>query len=416
MKTLFRVLTLGILLTAFSALTFAQEKPDLADLFAKFKTEAKAACGSRDAALATGKQIIELYGSDELNKDVIDFVKKRMATIQAEDPRCKLNTQYNDLYKAKKWAEFFDVSKKIIAIEGDSPLAMDLLLTNASVGYNRAVEDKVDTYNNDTLNWAKQALQKIESGKVSQTKTWGVFEPFNTKEDAQSWMNYIIGWEMYYKLNQKNKEALGYMYKSTLVGKDKKNDTTIYTNIGAFYFDEASKLYEDYLAQRKANNNEDNDETRKVLGLARGTADRAADAFGRAFIIATRDAKDPKMAALKTSVAKTLTDLYKFRFNLAEAKQADVDTYVNNLTAKTMPDPSTPVTPVVVEVPATTTTTSTTPTTPTTTKPTATTPVKQPTSSTTTTPATPTTSTTTATTTKPATPVKKPVTKKKGTR
>ncbi|HEY0460293.1 MAG TPA: hypothetical protein VGC97_14235 [Pyrinomonadaceae bacterium] len=424
MKTLFRVLALGILLTAFSALTFAQEK-GLAEYFTEFKTQAKAACGSRDAALATGKIIVEKFGADELNKDVIDYVKKKMAAIEAEDPRCKLNTQYNDLYKAKKWAEFFDVSKKIIAIEGDSPLAIDLLLTNASVGYNRAVDDKVDTYNNDTLNWAKQALQKIESGKVSQTKTWGVFEPFGTKEDAQSWMNYIIGWEMYYKLNQKNKEALGYLYKSTLVGKDKKNDTTIYTNIGSYFFEEASKLYEDYLAQRKANNNEDNDETRKVLGAARGTADRAADAFGRAYIIAAKDAaKDPKMATLKTSVAKTLTDLYKFRFNLADAKQADVDAYVNNLTAKTMPDPSTPVTPVVVEAPATTTTTSTTTTTTpatTTTKPTATTPVKQPTSSTTTTPATSTTpattsTTTTATTTKPATPVKKPVTKKKGTR
>src|SRR5215203_658720 len=129
MKTLFRVLTLGILLTAFSALTFAQEKPDLATLFAKFKTEAKAACGSRDAALATGKTIVEKFGSDELNKDVIDFVKKRMATIEAEDPDCKRNTRYNTSYKAKNWADYFAVSKEIIAAKANTGVDVDVLLT-----------------------------------------------------------------------------------------------------------------------------------------------------------------------------------------------------------------------------------------------------------------------------------------------
>ncbi len=93
MKTLFRVLGLAIFLTAFSALTFAQEQqPDLATLFDQFKKEgppAKTKCPGRAPALVTGKKILDLYGSDELNKAVIDFVKKRMAEIQAEDPVCE---------------------------------------------------------------------------------------------------------------------------------------------------------------------------------------------------------------------------------------------------------------------------------------------------------------------------------------
>lgn len=409
MKTLFRVLVLGILLTAFSALTFAQE-PDLATLFEKFKGEAKAPCGQRDAALATGKTIVEKFGSDELNKEVIAFVQKRMATIEKEDPVCKRNARYDSTFKAKDWGSFFTVSKEIINAETDTGLDLDVMLTAVSVGYDRAVVDKVDTYNNDTLSFAKTALQKIESGKASKTGKWGVFVPFNTKDNAQSWMNYIIGWEMYYKMNQK-KDALGYLYKSTQIGTEKKNDTVIYTNIGTYYFDEAIRLDTEYRDKRKANNNEDNDETKALLALARGTADRAIDAFGRAYKIASADTKTPP--AYKTGLYKTLTDLYKFRFNLApDAKTPDLDKYVADLVAKPMPDPATAVTPVIEEVkPAATTTTSTT-TTPTTSTTTTATTTKPVTPATTTTKAT----TTTTTATKPATTVKKPVTKKKGTR
>jgi hypothetical protein len=410
MKTLFKVLVIGILLTAFSALTFAQE-PDLATLFDKFKTEYKAPCGQRDAALVTGKLIIEKFGSDPLNQDVINVVKKRMATINETDPDCKLNARYDATYKAQNWADFFAVSKEIIAAKGDSPLSLDIMLTLVSVGFDRTVVDKVDTFNNDTMSYAKMSLQKIEAGKTSQTGKWGVFVPFNTKDNAQSWMNYIIGFLMYEKMGQK-KEALTYFYKSTQIGTEKKGDVSIYVRIGNYYFDEASAYDAKYRiahAADKANNVEDTDETKKLLGLARANADRGIDAFGRAIKVA------PTPTA-KTGLTKTLTDLYKFRFNLApDAKTPDLDKYVADLNSKPMADPASEVTPVVIEVkPATTPTTptTTTPTTPTTTKPTTTPTTKKPVTTETTT----TTPTTTKPTTKPTTPVKKPVTKKKGTR
>ncbi|HVE55735.1 MAG TPA: hypothetical protein VNB22_02840 [Pyrinomonadaceae bacterium] len=423
MKTLFKVLALGTLLTASSVLTFAQEKTaeDLAKDYATYKTEKAKPCGQRSAAITLGKSIVDTYEKIpavyEDNKPVIEFVKKDYPKLEAADATCARNNRYDSTYKAKDWAGFFTVSKEIIAApENSNGTDLDVMLDAVSVGYDRAVVDKVDTYNNDTLNFAKTALQKIESGKTSKTGKYGVFIPFNTKENAQSWMNYIIGWEMYYKLNQKNKEALAYMYKSTQIGTEKKGDTVIYTNIGTYYFDEAIRLDTEYRDKRKANNNEDNDETKALLALARGTADRAIDAYGRAYKIAQADAK--ALPAYKTGLYKTLTDLYKFRFNLApDAKTPDLDKYVADLVAKPMPDPSTAVTPVVEEVkPATTTTTSTTTTTttPATTTTTPTTTTTKPAATTTTT----TKSTTTATTTKPATttPVKKPVTKKKGTR
>lgn len=401
MKTLFRVLGLAIFLTAFSALTFAQEQqPDLATMFDQFKKEgppAKTKCGGRAPALVTGKKIVDTFepkpGETDpkvlefynLNKPVIDFVKKRMAEIQAEDPVCEREQAYIAAFQAKNWANVFTTGKVIINAEGDNGKGLDIMLDLVSVGFDRAFVDKNDTFNNDTLNFAKTALQRLEAGKPSNSGKYGAFVPFNTKENAQSWMNYIIGWQMYNKMSQK-KEALPYLYKATTIGSEKKNDSTIYTSIGTYYFDEAVRLDAEYREKRKANNNEETDEIKALLALARGTADRAADAFGRAYKIVPA-------GPAKTAIAETLSNLYKFRFNLADAKQADVDKYIADLVAKPMPDPATAVTPVVETTPTTATTTSTTPTSSTTVN---------------------TTSEAAAATTK--TTVKKPVTKKKGTR
>jgi hypothetical protein len=407
MKTLFRVLALGMFLTVFGSVSaYAQE--DLATLFERYKTERKQPCGQRSAALATAKTILEKFGSDVDNKEVIDYVRKDSEKIAKEDPVCTRNNAYNDAYKAKDWAKFFSVSKEIINAEGaTSPLALDIMLSLVSVGYERVAVDKVDTYNADTINYAKQAIQRIEAGGTSATGNWGVFLPFKTKAypdgktNALNSLNYIIGWTNYTRLGatdpSKKKEALTYYYKSTQYNGENKSDLTIYTNIGDYYFNEAAKLDEEYRKLRADNNNTETDEAKAKIALARGYADRSIDAFGRARQIATTTNRKPAADA----ITKKLGELYRFRFNIAAtAATPDLEKYVSGLLTKPMPDPSTDVTPVVETAPTTATTTSST-TTPDATKA----------------PATTTPATNTATTTKPATtPAKKPVAKKKGTR
>ncbi len=418
MKTLFRVLALGMLLTTLGVISGFAQEPDLETLFTKFKTERKAACGQRDAATATGKLIIEKFGADVDNQPVITYVKEQVALFEKEDPSCKLFAAYDTSYKAKDWAKFVSVSKEIMAKEGDSPLGFDVMLTLVSVGYNQTALAKVDTYNSDTINYAKMALQKLEANKPSQGK-YGVFLPFKSKENAQSWMNYILGFYANRAAANdmaKKKEALAYFYKSTMVGTDNKSDVSIYTDIGDYYFTEAARLDKEYRDIRAANNNTETDEAKAKLGLARGYADRGIDAFGRARKVATENKatkKTPdeiaKAQKVIDGISKTLTDLYKFRFNLAPtAPTPDLDKYVSNLLAKPMPDPATDVTPVVEEVaPTTTTTTSTTSTMPATNTAATTTTTK---------PAATTTPAANTTTNKTTTPAKKPVTKKKGTR
>lgn len=321
------------------------EKISLAELFEDFKIYGKCACGERDKAIPIGKEIVEKFSDDILNQEIIEYVKKQIPIIESENKICKRNTGYDKAYKSKNWGEFFTRSKEIIKEEGDTPLALDVMLTLVSVGYDRTTVDKYDNYNTETIFYAKKAIQLIESGVITKNSRWGVFVPFKTKENALSWLNYIIGYITYFRLNNK-KEALPFLYKSAQLGVENKADPLIYQSIGDFYFDEAMRLDEEYRTKRAANNNTDNDETKAILGLARGYADRAIDAFGRAYKISKE--KSPRSQYIIT-LYKTLQDLYRYRFNIAPGAEPDgLDDYFNKLISRPMPDPSTKIEPVIL--------------------------------------------------------------------
>ncbi len=304
-----------------------------------------ARCGQRGDAIRTGKRLIELYGSDAQKKELVEDLKQNIAKIEREDRICRQGERYNHSFTTKNWAEFFTISKEIIAEEGNSPLALDVMLALVSVGFDLTSVDKIDTFNNDTLFYAKLSIQQIEAGQNSQG-IWGVFNAaFRNREDALSWMNYITGWILYHKMNRQ-KEALGYYYKATQIGKEKKNEINIYTNIGSYYFDEAVRLDSEYREKRKANN-EDTDETKALLALARGTADLAAFYFARAYKIALVSENQPNQPKqLKGALFKTLTDLYRFRFNIDKVDPLKLDLYIEDLNNQPLPDSSMPLQPI----------------------------------------------------------------------
>lgn len=417
MKTLFNVFAIAVFTAALSAFSFAQDptpepKPDLAELFEKFKKEGpkSANCGNRGAALETGKVILKHYETDPDNQPVIKFVKDRMALIETDDPECRRNNAYDEAFKAKNWNGFMTAGKAIIAAKGaDAPVSLDVMLDMISVGFDRSAIEKNEQFAAETVANSKIALQKCQSGSPSKTGQYGVFLPFKTKDDCVSWM-YRIQAHFADRSGQK-KESMGYLYKSVQSGENK-NDFRLFVSLGGYYFDEAVRLFESYDADRKANDNVETDELKTRLGTSRAFADRGLDAYGRAYKIVSADASN---ASAKAGILKTLTTLYKFRFNLPEAqKTPELEGYVMAQIAKPMPDPMTDVVPV-IEAPKTETTTPTT----TSTTPTTTTPTTKPA----TTPAKPSTSTTNTkqtsnvvTTAPKTTAAKKPATVKKGTR
>jgi hypothetical protein len=410
MKTLLGVFAVMVFVTTvgvFSASAQEEKCPDLATCFETFKAERNKPCGSREKAIEVGEYIGEKFKEDPDNAELVKRVAALAAKMKEEDRICKRNKLYNDSFNAKRWDEFLNVSREIMGDPAtDKALLLDLLLTHVSTSFDRVVE-KNDRYTNEALMNAKTAIQNMESGSVSKNAKWGVFAPFGSKDNAVSWMNYMIGYINYYNLGAtmpaKKDEAIQYFYKATQIG-EKKSDPLVFREIGVWYAEKATELFTDYTKIVEANNKMVNEEASGKLALARAYADRAIDALGRAQKLIGNDPK------LKSKITEELTEFYKFRFN---GKVEGMDKYVADMIAKPMPDPSSTVTPVAAEETSTTSADTTPATVPT--KPVAVTPAAKPTTAATTKPVAKPTTAVTAKPTASSTP-KKPVVKKKGTR
>lgn len=289
----------------------------LETLFDKFKTAQKSACGQRNLAIAIGKKILFLHSNDELNQDVIKYVKLKVPIFEKEDRICIRNADYDNSYKTKNWRWFFIISKEIIEEEKDKPLALDVMLTLVSVGYNRAAVDDDDTYNDDTIDYAKKAIELIESGMTTQMR-WGVYEPFKSREDALKWSNYIIGYLYYYRLKEK-KKALAYFYKLTQYNPEYLFGSAIYQAAAIYYFNR-----EPGMASSLAIN--------KFVTTAMGYT---VQPVGEENNSADESAKIDEMVGLY----KKLVDLYKMRFNLEPGENVNsLEDYIQKLINRPLPD------------------------------------------------------------------------------
>lgn len=467
MKTIFRFLALAMLLTAFSAASvttsFAQDPAaEKKDLYEKHLANyASKEADKLQLALDAAKTYVEKFGASEADKEQVTYYKaettrleKAIAKIKqdeidkgkAQQSKALLNrfdTAVKGTGNAASPSETYASGKEIVALNND--FLLDVLLVLGSVGYDQAsATPAVDTYNNDTIEYAKMAIQKLESNATSKTGGYGVYgysykndklangKPnpsgyADGKANALGAMNYNIGYIMYYRQGKDNpakkKEALPYFYKATQYNSYSKKNPTVYQAIGAWYLDEAIRIDKERTTILTANGNKDNEQTLAMVGEQKGYADRAIDAYSRAYKLAKSAEKPSK--EYTDGLYTRLKELYAFRY---DGKTTGIDEFVAKVDATPFPDPTTAVTPVKVETtePATTTSGTTTPaTTPATPKPAVTTPTPKPATTpatTTTKPPTAGTATTTTSSTaeiKPATvktTVKKPAPKKKGTR
>ncbi len=365
MKVFFKVFALTVFMTGVGILTAnAQDTtqqemcPDLEACVKLFSAELKKPECDRGKAVEIGEFIGVKFANDELNPELVKKVVARAAKEKEVVRLCQRTAKYNSTYNAKQWDEFFAVSKEIMndpATKENKPLLLDLSLTHASALYDLVVAGS-DKYGPETISFSKTALQMLDSGVGSSTTKFGVWAPFNTRDNAISWLNYFIGYTYVVKMKDKD-TGIPYIYKATRLG-DKKTDSAAFAEIGYWYTGKATDLLGDY--KKLVDATEDKlptDEAKEKLGLARAYADRAIDAFGRAKTLATDATK-------KTEYGDTLTELYKIRFN---GKVEGLDKYVSDMIANPMPDPSNAPAPVVLE--GTTSTTDTKQTTNTTTEP-----------------------------------------------
>ncbi|MEP6850665.1 MAG: hypothetical protein ABI999_17540 [Acidobacteriota bacterium] len=374
MNKIFRFVGIGTVLAAMFALgaaaTFAQDAcADVDAQNAKYQ-EVLGNYKSQDPvvlqkAVDSAKEFLEKYGACEPAKPQVDWMKPKVPVWEKNVGILKNNqetgaryTKFDTAFKAQNWDDVFASGKEILAKE---PEKVDVMIVLASIGFDQAAK-KNSKYNDDSLNYAKQTLQKISAGAPSEK--YGLFGyVYNTKDNAIGWMNFIAGYILYNGKDDK-KAALPYLYQATLNGPETPKNPAVYETIGRYFLGETVKLTADVKTKVDAQKPEDTPEVaaqkvadiKAAVALVNGNAERAMDAYARAYKVAKTDAPTKPY---RDSLSTKIKDLYLARH--PDTKDVKIDDFVASATAKPFVDPTTPVTPIADPEPAKTTTTSTVP-------------------------------------------------------
>jgi len=309
------------------------------------------------------KEFLEKYGACEPAKEFSDYLKTNVpkweTTVKTQgDAAAKdaLYKRFDASVKASNFDETYASGREILVKEPDQ---LDVVISLGSIGYDESYKNNFK-FNDDTLRYAKQAIAALESGKTP--KTYGLFGwTYKTKERALAELNLTIGYIM--QVAQKNKkDAAPYLFKATQGTSETSKNPIPYELIGYYYFDELDKLTTEIKTLAADQKETDTPEVAKQkvdtikakVALSNGTAERAMDAFSRAYTLAAATpAAKPYKDKMKTNVANA--------YNLRFAKKEGVDAWIASTVARPFTNPTTPVAPISDPEPVTTTTTSTTP-------------------------------------------------------
>jgi tetratricopeptide (TPR) repeat protein len=297
MKTVFKFLSLGMMLMVFAvAPAFAQEECE--GLYKKWLDNYKGTVEQKQMAVTAGEEFIAKCNTPE-QAEIIKYLQVQVPKLKKTLESGKTIDCFNNAVKDAKNVNgdnAFRCGKEILASNQDQ---IDVPIVLASIGFDKAVaKPPVDTYNAEAINYAKQAIQKIEAGKTS-TQYGAYGFTYTNKDNALAWMNYTIGYIMYF--NQKNKkDALPYLYKATRYETNTKNNpkniALIYQAIGDYYRDEYNRLDDErakLVTEAKDKTPEEvkvlADKSKELLLLQKGYADRMIDAYGRAYNLSAAD-------------------------------------------------------------------------------------------------------------------------------
>jgi hypothetical protein len=325
----------------------AVNQDEMAALDKKFRDNFKT---NPAVAYEAAKEYLQKFSAVPENAEFVKYLQNwigKYEKLQSEQGRVK---KFTDAVTAKNNEQVFTASREWMSAEANNPYP---LFVTVDYGFNLATAaTPVNTYNAQTIELAKQAISKIESGQLDQTK-WADYK-FKDKNDALAWMNYMVGYILFANEKGREAESVPYFYKAMQYDSTIKNSKPLaYYALGFNYLDQYNKGVKEF-QDKSAGKTELDQELKDLAGKNKAIADRAIDAFARAVKIAEQTKN-----ANKDAWMNDLTKIYKVRFNNQTTGMSEL---VAGVLSKPLPDPASPVTPV-MEEPTTTTTGSTTGTT-----------------------------------------------------
>jgi hypothetical protein len=359
MRNLLRLFTLTALACLFALPMFAQEAAPAAaanpcdntagtprgDMYAKYyelknKKDAKAQpdAAAQKEAYGIGKDYLANYAScnDQFSKAVQKFVNQYGDAVRKNDFPKYIYGDGTPAATGRDYAKGFALGKEMLAA---NPNDLNTIMDLGLAGYTaQSLEPPVATYNAVGLEYAKRALQLIESGANP-----GSWAPFKSKEEALGYLNFAAAEYMYF--NKNLKDALPYYLKAATFAPTKDIALT-YGRLGWVYEStQYSPLKEEFTAKYK----EETEESKYALNNLNQVMDRVMDAYARAIRLA---GNDPKLQKAKVEWMAKLTDYYKFRNNNTTT---GLDAFIAGTASKPLLEPFTPQPYVPTATPAPTT-------------------------------------------------------------
>jgi hypothetical protein len=253
--------------------------------------------------------------------DITKYLKKWVAAYDKEARKLRVQPL---LYNEKKYAEAYTLGKEILV---DEPENVRVLIDLGYGGY-LATLAKNESFNAEAINFARKAIQLIESGKAPES--WA---PFKSKDETLAYLNYTIGY-----LNRANpSESLAPFIKAAQYETELKKDPSVYYLIAVGYEGGSyAKLSADY--KTRFEGKDETPESKLALENINQVIDRMVDAYARAVSLA---GNNPKHEAAKKEWMESLTTWYKYRHNQSDAGLTEM---VASIMSKPLPPEPTPLT------------------------------------------------------------------------
>jgi hypothetical protein len=255
-------------------------------------------------AYQAAREYVTKYSKD--NDQYTAYLNKWITAYEQDDRRRSLPTLINQ----KKFAEAYGAGAKILAYApGDLRTQIDL----GYAGY-LAASANTQEFNSTAINYARTAIQAIESGK--QPAEWA---PFESKDDTLAYLNYALGFLMLKSPDMTSTptsadqaiESLtkAVHYESAI----KKTASTYYFLAAAYETGPYKSLAASY--QQEFANKPETAASKAALDRLSKFIDVIIDAYARAIAAA---GTDPKTEQSRKEWLAQVSNYYKFRHDGSE--------------------------------------------------------------------------------------------------
>jgi len=346
MKTLFSTIALLVLIMVANAATVvAQCDPNTKQaIYQVFLDNRRATTiEGLQKAVDAGKKYLEMCKDSPDDQEVVAYINRLLPRVEQNLIIEVRFSKFEASAKALNHVEAYKVGREILDNEPkDSELRGDLAIYLTWAGY-KAMESTDATTTLGVIELGRETIALINSG--AKFVDWGAYDgAFKQQNDADSkshtlgWLNFAIA-EMFVKLDNKA-DGMAHYFETTKYAAPIGSNPVVFQAIGAWYLSDAIRVRAEGVKIYEANGDKDTEESTKLFNLAKGYADRAFDAYARAY----QAAKAVKNDSAANSLYGRLGELYKFRF---DGKEEGLDEFISEVGKRQFIDPRNPVEPII---------------------------------------------------------------------